>query len=116
MGLDLNETRFLLAAKASGVCFTKTATLGRQEFRLGFHGLKKELSAFGITQPDAAIERLVTEGNGYAEPFLRMLGAQQICSIDSSAYENASLVHDMNLPVPSEVLNAFTVVIDGGSL
>ena len=37
-------------------------------------------------------------------------------SIDASAYENATMVHDMNLPVGDELKQKFSVVIDGGTL
>lgn len=62
------------------------------------------------------MNRLLSEEHGYIEPFLRMLGAEEICSIDASPYEGASFIHDMNLPIPSQLKNNFTVVIDGGSL
>jgi hypothetical protein len=47
---------------------------------------------------------------------LRLLGAQRIESLDASAFEGASIVHDMNRPIPGELKAAFTLVLDGGSL
>lgn len=116
MGLDINGTRFLLVAKASGVCFAKTATIGRQGLDLDWKYLKRILRHFHINKTDDEVKRLLSEANGYAEPFLRMLGAVEICSIDASPFEGASLIHDMNLPIPDTLKNAFTVVLDGGSL
>jgi SAM-dependent methyltransferase len=58
----------------------------------------------------------MTEENGFAEPLLRLLGAEQICSIDASSYEHASVVHDLNQPIPDALKDAFSVVIDAGTL
>jgi hypothetical protein len=116
MGFDNDGIRFLLAARASGVSFNKVATIGRQILHVDFDSLKKNLEFFNIQKNDIEIERILSEGNGYAEPFLKTLGAEEICSIDVSPFEGASFIHDMNLPVPHNLKNAFTAVIDGGSL
>ncbi|MGE4017445.1 MAG: hypothetical protein AB7E82_13965 [Cyclobacteriaceae bacterium] len=52
----------------------------------------------------------------YAESFFRNLGAKVIDSIDASAYESASIIHDMNKPIPPEMFLKYSVVFDGGSL
>ena len=57
-----------------------------------------------------------TGSDGYAEEFLKRLGAKETISIDASAYEGASLVHDMNVPIGDEFKRKFSVVIDGGTL
>ena len=44
------------------------------------------------------------------------LGAKETVSIDASAYEGASLVHDMNAPIGDELKRKFSTVIDGGTL
>ena len=44
------------------------------------------------------------------------MGAKETISIDASAYEGASLVHDMNVPIGDELKRKFSVVIDGGTL
>lgn len=54
--------------------------------------------------------------DGYCEEFLRQVGARDITSIDASGYERASIVHDMNLPIGSELRRRFSVLIDGGTL
>lgn len=53
---------------------------------------------------------------GYAEPFLRWLGYGEIDSMDFSAYEGCTLVHDLNEPVPDEWEGRYDVVFDGGTL
>jgi len=66
-----------------------------------------------------ALDPGLTQGlemGGYAEPFLRWLGFEQVESMDFSEYEGCSLVHDLNRPVPEEWHNRFDVVFDGGTL
>ena len=116
MGFDVQGVRFLLHARHAGVQFARTAMIGRQELLLHSRALREILKSFGMPADDAEVRRILTEGDGYGEPLLRLLGAEQICSIDASPYEEASVVHDMNLPVPDTFRNSFSVVIDAGTL
>lgn len=116
MGFDVQGIKFLLRAHRSGVRFARTATLGRQELFINARHLRKILRGFGVPDGDAEARRLLAESDGFAEPLLRWLGGEQISSIDASSYEGASLVHDMNVPIPESMRNAFSVVIDGGTL
>ncbi|MDR1149764.1 MAG: class I SAM-dependent methyltransferase, partial [Spirochaetaceae bacterium] len=43
-------------------------------------------------------------------------GAVTVDSIDYSDYEGASIVHDMNLPVPGHLKEKYDCVWDGGAL
>jgi hypothetical protein len=56
------------------------------------------------------------EMGGYAEPFLRWLGYEQVESMDFSEYEGCSLTHDLNVPVPDAWHGGYDVVFDGGTL
>jgi SAM-dependent methyltransferase len=116
MGFDVQCVKFLLNARHQGVRFTRTAILGRQELFIEPAWLRRILRAFGLDGSEAAARRILAEGDGFAEPLLRLLGAEQICSVDASSYEGASIVHDMNLPIPSRLKAAFSVVIDAGTL
>ena len=60
-------------------------------------------------------KNLVAE-NGFAENFLRILGTKDAQSMDASDYEQATIVHDLNQPVPSQLHQKFDAVIDGGTL
>src|SRR5829696_928079 len=77
---------------------------------------KANFNKFGVDLADAEVKRIVTSGDGYAEPFLEHLGAEKIVSFDASDYENASVAHDFNQPIPAEFRNRFSVVLDGGKL
>jgi len=116
MGFDVQGIRFLLGAQRSGVSFARTATIGRQEFFIHPKDLRKIFEAFGVPDSEVQARRLLTEAKGFTEPLLQWLGAEHIVSIDASAYEGASIVHDMNLPVPDSLRGCFSVVIDAGTL
>lgn len=113
MGLDINGVRFLCFAHRAGVDFTKAAMLGRQELLVSAKKLDSVLRDFDV-RADAA--KILSEEGGYAEPLLKVLGAQEISTFDASSYEGATYVHDFNLPTPPDWDNRFTVFIDGGSL
>jgi len=70
------------------------------------------LAEFGF-HPDREI---LKAGQSYGEPLLAFLGAQEIASLDASPYQGASVLHDMNLPIPNEMKGRFDVVLDGGTL
>jgi SAM-dependent methyltransferase len=116
MGLDYNGTQFLMHARKVGVSFEETAMIGRQMMNLDAQTLEKSLRHFDYQKSKSEIERLLTAGGGYSEPFLQMLGARSIVSFDASAYERATQVHDFNLPIRDEFKNRFSVVLDGGTL
>lgn len=116
MGFDVQGLKFLLGARRHGVRFEKTAMIGRQELNLDPMSLQRILSAFGISHDPEVARRVLTEAGGFAEPLLKLLGAERACSIDASAYEGASIVHDMNLPVPDSLKQSFSIVVDAGTL
>jgi SAM-dependent methyltransferase len=116
VAFEINGIRFLLAAKASGVSFEKVVMLGRQALAIQPELLRATLHSFGRDVGDGELRRLFSAGQGYAEPFLELLGARSISSIDASPFEGATLTHDMNQPIPLALRGAFDTVIDGGCL
>lgn len=116
MGLDINGTKFLLYARRHGVSFSKTALIGRQEMQLNAANLAANLGRFGFQLTEVETGKLLTVSNNYAEGFLKFLGAEEIVSFDASTYENASVVHDFNQPIPDRFKNQFSAVLDGGTL
>lgn len=106
MGLELNTALFLKQAMADGCRFSDTATLGRQTFFLRGEAVSEHFP----TLKNRAWER-------YAESFLRAaFDCETVTSFDASPYEQASVVHDMNLPVALEWHERFDAVLDIGSL
>lgn len=116
MGLDVNGTKFLLYAKTQGVRLDRTAMIGRQGMHLDAGALSNNLNAFGYQAGEEEALRLLREDGGYAEAFLKKLGAAEVRSFDASPYEHATDVHDFNLPLDESLKNYFDLVIDGGSL
>ena len=114
MGLNLNSIKLLFEAKAAGVSFERTLTLGRQAFHCHpafFHELKTK---FGYASSDYSPEK--NSDPAYADIFFKMLGAREVVALDHSAYEGAEIIHDLNTPIGEGLRGRFDVVIDGGAL
>jgi hypothetical protein len=116
MGLTVHEIKFLLWARQGGVDFSSVMMLGRQKLHLDPCAMRAALADFGISQKQAEVDALFLEQNGYAESFFKLLGAQEICSTDASAYEQATHVFDMNKAAGDDLKGKFSAVLDGGSL
>ena len=116
MALSDQELKFFLAARKHGVSLERFCMIGRQALRIDPGALRKVLHEGGIVLTSEETQALYVENQGFAEPVLRLLGASEIESIDASTYEQASIVHDMNQPIPETLKNRFTAVLDGGSL
>lgn len=106
MGIDVHGLNFLRYAKQQHREFKKSITIGRQ----GFHVTETIVRG-------AVWESSDPNNDLYCEELLKNhFGANIVDSIDNSKYENASIIHDMNLPIPSEFLHIYDTVIDGGCL
>ncbi|MGH9740504.1 MAG: hypothetical protein ACRD4X_18245 [Candidatus Acidiferrales bacterium] len=113
--MDDNGTKFLLYARRCSVDFSRTAMVGRQGLHVVPEVLSKNLNDFGINVAAKECGQMLSSGGGFAEPFLRLLGAAEISSFDASDFESATNVHDFNLPLVG-FDGKFTVVVDGGTL
>ena len=112
MGLDAPAVRFLCAAKALGVDFTDTATIGRQHLICDAADLRAAFAALNVGLDAAEFLR----ANKYADAFFQLLGARTVESVDFSDYEGATHTHDMNRPLPDALRGRFSAVHDGGTL
>jgi len=116
MGITATSLKFLLFCKKEfDVDFSITATLGRQDVAKGCGDktmldlIKKYVSA------DSCVIKDVYINAKYCEPLLNQLGAELIESFDYSNYENATVLHDMNMPIPEQFKNKYSLLIDGGT-
>ena len=107
VGIDVFSTRFLVNA---GI-FGSVLTLGRQAL-FGENADYAKLLGISVSR----FEEIRAESQGLCEGLLRYLGARTVDSLDYSDYEGATLLHDLNEPVPLSWHQRFDVVIDGGSL
>lgn len=112
MGLERDALLFLAAARADGVSFTKSATLGRQAVVFPRRVFLDAYATAGCA-PRNRPPRVV---RGWVDPILADFGAEQTESIDASDYEGASRLHDMNTEIPDDFVDRFTMVLDAGTL
>jgi SAM-dependent methyltransferase len=113
MGFDTNGIKFLLYATKSNIRFGKTLTLGRQSYQLEkklFSAILKE-NNFSSSEVDDLSKTFT-----YVEPFLLKLGASKIDSMDASSYESATVIHDLNTPIPETLKGQYDTVVDAGTL
>lgn len=116
MGIDVTSARFLMLCAQCGVDFSQSLMLGRQEM----HGDAQKFSIAarecGFKLDDEVILAFLDQKPAYAEPFLAALGATSIDSMDAASYEDATIIHDLNVPLPAELKNRFSMVFDGGTI
>ena len=113
MGFDINSINLLIKSKGLGVNFERVITIGRQGLHLKEYQMINLLKKSSLISKD---DNASFATNTYAELFLKLLGAEITDSLDASAYENAAIIHDLNIPIPESIKSKYTVVIDGGSL
>ena len=81
MSLDTGSTIFVCAAKSYGVDFADTLMIGRQSFFPLPASLQRIFSILNVNQE---AKRFVRD-NGFAEEFFRLMGAQEVNSLDFSS-------------------------------
>jgi len=113
MGLVRIGAATFLSMKKRGLAMDSLLTLGRQHFAVPPLDIRR---VAGLPDIVAANPQLVQGGDCYAEPFFKAVGVGRIDSMDASAYESCSLVHDLNDPIPSGWHGRYDVVFDGGTL
>jgi len=114
MGITINAAEFLLQSKAAGVNFDKTITLGRQNVFVEpreIDQLFKDYGYSGFPESNFAQSRMP-----FADSLLSAMGASTVDSIDVSDYEGATVLFDMNHPIPDDLKNRYDCLIDGGTL
>jgi SAM-dependent methyltransferase len=114
MAIDRISAEALALLPRGGSAPRSFLMLGRQHLMLTAFEWSAIAKRSSLELDPSLIEGL--EMGGYAEPFLRWLGFEQVESMDFSEYEGCSLVHDLNQPVPEDWHNRFDVVFDGGTL
>jgi hypothetical protein len=119
MGIMMSTAEFLVDTARSGIAFGNTLTLGRQNMFVSPIKLARLLKKGGLWPAgysDKAFYQAVYGSPFYAEPFFRFLGATDIVALDNSRYEGASVIHDLNLPIPDTLKEKYDTVCDIGAL
>ncbi|TFV97266.1 hypothetical protein E4S40_01005 [Algoriphagus kandeliae] len=114
MGFNIKTTELLIQAKKLGVDFSKVATIGRQTLNGSFIEFENLFKSYGYKEED--LENIISRKNRYSEGFLNSLGAVSIDTFDASNYEGATRIWDMNLPIPQDLKENYSLLIDSGSL
>ena len=116
MGIDVETARFIMRASRKGVSLKRAVTIGRQNLLLGTRELQGLFDEFEI---DADAGQSMVSENGrkpFAENFFRALGAGVCEALDASGFEGASVIHDLNHPLPAELRRRFDTVLELGTL
>lgn len=118
MGISSGSAEFLIECCRRFGNFNETITLGNLSFKAGRYGrLYSLMSKRGLIDNKATLEDFRDSlPKGPVYPFLKMLGSTKIDSLDISDYQGASIVHDLNKPLPQEYECKYDCVIDGGTL
>jgi hypothetical protein len=117
VGVTLATAEFLAEAAAGGVRFDRTLTIGRQQLFVGPTRLWPMLHQHDLWpgQSKATFRRQLG-WQAWSDPFFRLLGASEVEAIDASDYQDASIMHDLNTPIPAKLHEQFDVVFDCGTL
>jgi SAM-dependent methyltransferase len=117
VGIDIHNLNLLAHAQDLGVSFDKTLAIGRQALFIEPFELEAHRRLRGLPPLN---EPAVAPGQPrYFEPLMQQwLRAGVAESVDASAYENATHLHDMNLPWPADnpQRGRFDAVLDFGCL
>lgn len=114
MGLNWQSVKWLAWLARGGVNYGETLTLGRQNLYMNAQELGEVLGKCGY--PSGEIGRFLAPKPEYAEPLFELFGARRVDSMDASSYEKATILHDLNQPLPERLRSRFDLVIDGGTL
>jgi hypothetical protein len=110
MGLIYHDAKRLWTAHQAGASFENILTCSH--LQLFLH--PEELADLRAHKSNAL------EGyqfGQFADPFWnQFLDAKTVETMDYSAYEGASIVHDLNSPVPPELHGRFDAIIEAGTL
>jgi SAM-dependent methyltransferase len=123
MGIAVSALRFLVDEGKREAWCGAILTLGRQD--MGFtHAQMREVAAQrGYALRDAGLPTLSSKAVEAARQFVddawafRALGFDTVFVLDANAYENPTLIYDLNSAnLPSSMESAFDLVLDAGTL
>ncbi len=117
MGLCYWDVKMLWEARVDGARFDTTLTIGRQALNLHPAEVDEFRRRHARAFPGASGILRGYRFYDFADSFLHeALDVRQLEVMDYSSYEGATLLHDLNQPVPAALHERFDAVIDGGAL
>ena len=114
MGINYSEAQAILALKSQGLAGNEMLCLGRPELFLSAKQAARLSRQFGLNGAAQHAQNALSET--YAEAFLKVFGIDHVRSIDASAYEGASILHDLNTPIPADLEGTTSFLYDGGTM
>jgi SAM-dependent methyltransferase len=108
MGIDLHSLNFLRFVHKTHGNFGKTVTLAR-------HGLHVTKTIADDDFNKAIVEKAKAKNEYFIDETLkRVFGSSSVDSIDFSDYQDATIIHDLNMPIDKNTPQ-FDTVIDAGT-
>ena len=117
MGITYFDARLLCSARLGGASFRDTLTIARLSLNLHEHEVASLRQLYSTAAGFSGVDPFKDYVFGqYSDEFLKSyLGISSLAILDYSEYEGATIVHDLNQPVPEHLHGRFDAVIDGGS-
>jgi len=112
MGFDTLDLRFFLSARAFGFDGDSICTLGR----LTLFATQSEINQILREHGRDPVRLPEHKGQYFVDDLLPLLGIRTVDSLDYSSFEGATIVHDLNQPIPTELHHRYDLVLDGGTL
>lgn len=108
LGIDNTAARMLLLVRnIVDIDLSNVLTLGHQKSYISA-GLQKRIS-IELEVPKESLS------DDYSDGFIKAIGVQVLHILDISDYENATIIHDLNVPIPDSLRNQFSLVVDIGT-
>lgn len=108
MGIDNTAARMLLLLRSlPDVDFGDVLTLGHQKSYISIPLQKRIVKELGVAKEQLS--------QNYSDGFMKAIGIENLQILDISNYESATIIHDLNTPIPDSLRNQFSVVIDIGT-
>ena len=111
MGIDSTALEILLISQYFLTSWRKAITLGRQQLHRQRAIINHFLDKYNYSNLTNCFEC-----GDFCEKLLSDLGFESVESLDNSAYEGASIIHNMNLPVNGSLHNQYDFIFDGGTI
>jgi hypothetical protein len=106
VGIAFHDARMLWEASGRGQTFRCTLTIGHLSLYLHPSEVRYFQDAFFARKGALPNALSAYQLNDYSDAFLReALGAESLDIMDISAYEGATILHDLNRPVPQGLWN-----------
>lgn len=117
MGVSAAGSAFLMSCRRNGARFDRLCTLGQQHLHTDLASVRAAARLAGDPEVASAVDRIAEADLARfstCEALWSALGATSIDTLDASAFEGATVLADLNEPIPDSLHARYSVVYDGG--